>query len=342
MKKNVFIVSAYPFNEIRMNILKECLKSLKHPDFDIILATNLPIQDKEVNELCDFILYDKQDIKSWADYGMILKDRGYWVTFPHFYAEIKFNNAYHYDIYRSIYLSTGLALSAGYEFFYYIEGDCELNQENIKDFLDLKNDALNKGKDMVFFKRDVDPNRIDGFEVEHFSTVIFGGKLKYFQDNMKLPITPEEWAKDEILIINAFELFFYYKFKHLIDNFSLYDISIQSKVKKIGKLRKTDEIWLSELLFFDENDSENAYCLAVNNNDVTAKIEIYVNNNLNQEFYLPPNYAHYLIYKITDIFNTTVKRVVYLDNQFYLSNEIYFDEKSLTNLKKTNIIKIGS
>jgi hypothetical protein len=342
MKKNVFIVTSYPYNENRINVLKECLKSLKHPEFDIILATNYPIENKEINDMCDFMVYDKQDIKSWADYNIDFIGKSWYIDFPHMSAEIRFDNAYHYDIYRLIYLATGLASSLGYEFFYYVEGDCEFSEQNITDFLDLKKDTLEKNKQMVFFQRDVNPDRgMEGFQSAHFATVIFGGKPKYFQEKLILPLEPEEWVKDYMLIGFAFELFFSFKFKHLIDDFSVYDISIQNRVKRIGKLHKSDETGLNTMLFFNDENPENAYYLVHNNyTDYPAIIETYIDDILTADtFTLYPRYVHYLTFKISDILNKKMKRVVYLDNKFYISNEIFCSESELSKLRKINVIK---
>jgi len=54
MNKNVFIVSTYPSDNKRMEVLKEVLENLRSPDFDIILVSNFKIE-KSVFELADYL-----------------------------------------------------------------------------------------------------------------------------------------------------------------------------------------------------------------------------------------------------------------------------------------------
>ena len=338
MNKNVFVVCAYPYNEDRIQVLIECLKSLKRKDFDIALSTNYPITDKDVLSLVDYMIFDKQDIKDWDKYDISFNCYGWKAVFNNIKIETLFNNAYHYDIYRGMYQTISLMNNMGYQFFYYIEGDCELNDDNMNDMLYLKKDCLSKNKHMIFFKTEEDKNRNDSLQRPHFATVIFGGEPEYFCKNLKLPIDVDEWVKDSDLILNAFELFFYIKFNHLIDDFSLYDISIQNKVKR-GKLSKADEYGLSNVLYFKENRNDIIFNVIFNSRqNVNVKCEFYVDDKLSSILTADPLQGNYNVYKISDIINHKIKRIVYLNDKIDSVIEFLLDDEKLKYLKKTNKI----
>ena len=338
MNKNVFVVCAYPYNENRTQVLIECLKSLKRKDFDIALSTNYPITNNEVLSLVDYMIFDKQDIKNWDKYDFNFNSYGWNAVFNNIKIETLFNNAYHYDIYRSMYQAINLMNSMGYEFFYYIEGDCELNDDNMNDMLYMKEDCLSKNKHMIFFKTEMDVNRNDSLNGPHFATVVFGGKPDYFCKNLKLPVDVDEWVKDSDLILNAFELFFYIKFNHLINDFSLYDINIQNKIKR-GKLNKTDENGLCNILYFKENRSDITFNSVFNSRqNVNVKCEFYVDDKLSSTLTLGPLQGNYNIYKVSDIINHRIKRIVYLDDKIDSVIEFFLDDEKLKYLKKSNKI----
>ncbi len=335
MKKNIFIVSAYPNTKRKIEVLKNCIDSLICDEFDILLCTNNIVTDKDILSKITYYIYDSQDIKDYYDYGFVLGGSGWWAKLFNFYLYIDFNNAYHYDIYRCIYDGLNLCISLGYEFFYYVEGDCELSDDNIKDLLSYKEKMMIDNKKLIFFKGLESHDGI--ISSTHFCSIIFGGYPNFFIDNIKLPYKIEDWIQDDFLLHHAFETFIYDRIKHVMDDILLLDNEELFKYKKLSQIRRSVEELFTNFLFYNK-DENRFYLVLYNLSQYDVKYEIFIDNDL----YLTRDFSKrwHFVAPIDDklFFNKNIKSVIHIDNEIEYSTNIYMDIYNINKIKHLNKI----
>ena len=140
MNKSIFLVNAHTDTSRKLELLKKTLKAIKHKEFDICLSMNYPITDPEVYELIDYFVYDKQDVQDYADYGVdYITDPGWFYNLDWCTMTIKYNSAYHYNIWRCVYNGLNLINNLGYEFFLRVDGDnVGITTKDIEKFIEIK------------------------------------------------------------------------------------------------------------------------------------------------------------------------------------------------------------
>lgn len=283
MNKNVFIISAYPSTQEKLQILKECLASLRRDDFDIILTTNFKITDLELYNLVDYLIFDKTDYQHFMDFGIIPFGHCWILRTDNFVIKNTFNIAYHYDLFRSTYNAVALANSLGYEFFAYIEGDCVM-----KDFdklLQIKNQMYQEKKSMFFGKIKMD-------SYYDYCTLFYGGIPSFYvQKTDTIPYNVEDWIKKQIITesnqiyiypnINL-EIIMYYNFIRYIDNILEYDFpnSPMINVLEYNKIRKAKDFGLYNVFYFDDNDPNSVHIVIYNEDKDDIQIKLYLDDEL--------------------------------------------------------------
>jgi len=227
------------------------------------------------------IIYDFHDIKSFFDYENNTDTfEGFFYATQNFRVSAKFDNAYHFDIYRNVYLGATLAKGLNYEFFAYIEGDNILGDKSKDVIRELKNEMMNNNKKMMFLEG---PKRDDFKNMNHYISTIFAGNPEYFVNNLKLPIWYEEWLKDTVLNTHAFELFFYMKFNHLSENFLLkphVDVLNRMTDSTINKLSKNDDHFLNNVFYYNDAEPNRIYSFFLNNTNENIDIKLYQNGEI--------------------------------------------------------------
>lgn len=338
MNKDVFVVSTYPSDQKRLNVLKEVLQNLRTAkDFDIILSSNYKITDKDVLDLVDFYIYDFHDIKSYFDYVENDDDifDGFFYSNSSFRVSSKFDNAYHFDIYRNVYLGASLAKSLNYEFFTYIEGDNIIGDKSKEHIRSLKKEMFDKNKNMIFLEGG---KREDYKNMNNYVSTIFAGIPEYFVDNLKLPIWYEDWLKDSILNKNAFEIFFYLKFNHLSEKNFLTkpwnEFLDNMSDTKLNRLSKVDDNFLNNIFYYNDKEPGRLYSFFMNNTDKKLNIKIYNNESLFFNIDLDPGWYNVNSYEMEFFKNGNI--LLEINN----GSDLKYDIKKLLNEKNLNLIKI--
>lgn len=328
--KSAIIISSYPSSDYRLNILKQTLRSVKGNGFDVILTTNYPITDNEIYDMVDYIVWDKIDIQSVFDYDVRIDSPGWFFKNDNFEATIAFDNAYHFDLYRSIWNAVNLINGLNYDFFYYIEGDSILLKNN--DLIKTRDLMFEKNKDILFCVGHSD-GEFGGYDM--YVTMIFGGIPKKFLDMFKnIPTDIEDWISNKNYYLNSMEVIFY---RNVEDRNKIMDLDIKhfSESFDFNKLRKIDFLGLNALFFLDKNNMNDMY-LFINNSYNEDKI--YNDDIIWFDQILGP--YSYFIQKVAmeGYMNKTVKEVVVKGN-----NEIVFskkfDDNYLNKIKKSQHIK---
>ena len=218
MKKKVFVVTAYPDNEQKMQSLFDCLSQLKSDEFDIILSTNYKINTDKIYQYVDYLIYDKLDVKSILEFDKTIDGDMWFVNTDYFRVSIMFDLAYHFNIFRNIYLALNMMKSMEYDFFYYIDGDHLVNQNYLNYFIYLSRILKNTNKKLIFFPSEGHNDKSDGFvKGSYLCTFIFGGLIDYFLDNVILPYNPNDWMNDDFLLNSSLEFAFAEKLKNNFD-----------------------------------------------------------------------------------------------------------------------------
>lgn len=344
--KNCIIITTYSCNEYRLNILKNALKSFKKysenisEKFDIILCSQYPVTDKEILSLVDYFLLDCDDIESFYNYGDVYTyDFHYWNNINNMsFADI-FDNTYHFMLWKLVYMSLNLCNNMGYEFFYYMEGDFEIESENFFDkIIKLKYDSIDKDKEIILFNLNDDVNS------DFFLGNIFGGKIKSFLDN-DIPFDKENWLKDN-----------YYTSRQL--ERIMYDKIYSKSINKINKILLNDDLsilkdnnikinmlhfplCLRTLFYFNEIYPDNLFIFLFNNDKEEKIIKIYLDDNIYLDMIFQPSVYYYNNILIKDIMNKKIKWIIYQNNMIFFEKEYFLDEKRLESIKRKGLYKIN-
>lgn len=323
--KSIFIVSSYPSNEKKIRILKETLKSIRNIGFDILLTTNLPIKDSEIYELIDYLIYDKTDITNFYDYGIFLPDAGWYAKGPNFSLTVSFDNAYHFDLYRSTRSGLVLASGLGYEYFNYIEGDCIIN--NPQFILNLQNQLIEHNRKLFFVEVEMRESR----KYMAFGTHCYGGFIDYFLENSNIPFKIDEWVKDPFLVGSGLEVVFHDRLNHLnilkLPPYNENDIYL-------NKLKKIDDHNLKHLLYFDNDD---CYLYFLNTDIEPVQIHLYADNINYKNYYLAQNYYNIEKINVNEILNKKIRLELISNNEMDVT-ERYIDDRTINIMKKTQKI----
>lgn len=323
--KNIFIISSYPSTHKKLSILKDCLKSIKNMNFDILLTTNYPINDPEIYELVDYFLWDKTDIQTLTDYD-ISTTMGWYMDGLNFRAISSFDNAYHFDLYRSLYNGINFAKGLGYEFFYYLEGDCIIIN---KDIISGHRDKMFKENKKLIF---VEINLNDEInKYTSYMTHIFGGIPSYFLESfIDIPYDIDKWSTTYGIYNLGMEIIFY-------ENIKNKDIVLKLKYEDFSnaidfnKIKKNDTYGFKYMFFFDNND--DMYLLIHNNMECPVKVKFEIDNK--DWFSMDFGIHNYYIEKLeqSNFLNKKIKETIIREDEIIIFEKM-LDEKKMNNIKK--------
>lgn len=133
IEEPITIITAHPSKSKIVELLKSTLKTIKTK---IILSVNHSV-DEEVQKLCDYVVYDKQNpILKQSEFN------GYGVRFYYIKpdgTESDFEFEHSYAVYRLISNGLELAKSLGYKKVHYYNYDCQFSEESLKEQLQFLN-----------------------------------------------------------------------------------------------------------------------------------------------------------------------------------------------------------
>jgi hypothetical protein len=335
MNKNIIIVSTYPNTKTKENVLSKTLDCIKIDDFDILLVSNYKIFNKEILDKCDYYIYDSLDVQNFVQYGIYDTNVGNWFENDVFRIEIGYDNAYHFDILRSIYLGLNLANSLGYNFFYYVEGDCFLTKENLDNLMKVKEHFLFKNKKFLVFKGLVDDKSCD--DCHFYCTIIFGGMVSFYLDNLTLPYNVQDWINDDFYMKNNLESIMY-KLLKPYDN-DIYKLNMEYVLpdfkENLNKNNKNVELGFRKLFYFNGDD---IYMYITNKYHKPINVYMKINDISFIEKNISP--SNYFIKKITidDILNKNIDYEIYMNDELEYKDIFIINDDNINILKKINRI----
>lgn len=245
MKKELVIIGAYPNTNTSVEILKSCILSLKER-FDILLCTHYPANN-EIQSLVDYYIYDSRN--------ELIKDtvvHTWYIDYPYFYIQQQYkpnDRNYNFAVYRNI-MNGVKFIDKEYDDFFYIEGDCIFDKEDVEKMLDLKKESLLHQKKAAFFTT----------EYHFFSTLIFWANTEYFKT-----VFPFVQSSNEFTDVTS--KFVYPQFENCIEHFLAFFAKKYDNFDSINLLHN-----ISPTIYFDK--SNMAKLTVVNGESVLCKMFI--------------------------------------------------------------------
>jgi len=316
--KSAFVISSYPSNQTKIDWLKDTINCVKGKGFDIVLCTNLPIKDDEIYSSVDYFIYDKLDVKSFTEMGLIYPEWGQY--FQNDIVEInqKFDNAYHFDLYRCMYNSVSLLNGLKYDFFYYIEGDSILDDSEMNQMINIRDRMFRENKNMVFVQHHVD-GAFGGYYM--YQTMFFGGKPSFFMKNINIPFELKDWINIPYLHGTCLELIFFDKLKMYSNEMLILDKE-EWKLKKFNNSKKIDEFYYKEPFFFEKDKPDIIHFFITSNFIISQKIyvKMFMDNVLYRDLEVRPGWYHIWNENVNFILNKKIKQIVYSENNVEILN----------------------
>jgi len=332
--KSAFIISSYPSNQQKIDYLKKTIESVKNIGFDIILTTNYPIKDEEIYNSVDYFIFDKVDVKSFTELGIILSWGWRSQINDNFIVSKRFDNAYHFDIYRCIYNAVGILNTLKYDFFYYLEGDSFLNQSELDNLISRRNEMFEKNKNMIFAQHHVDGA---GGGYEMYQTMLFGGKPSYFLDKVKIPYDLQSWLTIENLNRNQLELHFYNELKSHSDEMLILNKD-EFYMENCNQSKKSGEHFYSYPFYKDKN-SDKIYLFTQNRFIEEMKILFFIDDEPFMNINVNPGWHHIREINYEIFLNKRLKEIVIIGETEIMNDEKLFTEEVVNIHKIMNEIE---
>lgn len=137
-EKTLFVVSTHPMSDYQTELTIECLKYLKRSNIDILVTSHAPLS-KEIMDICDYHVYDKNNILCDLSSNYIE-----WFDYENFYCEINAKHQSNIDhnyhgpaVYSNFYNGIQMANALGYETAICLNYDLLLTPEFIDSLIDL-------------------------------------------------------------------------------------------------------------------------------------------------------------------------------------------------------------
>lgn len=263
--KKVIIIDTYPDTKENIDCLNECLDRLSGKGYDLMLVSHYPVP-VDIQKRVEYCIFDKEN--TLIPYNLTPYS---WMANESFYLQV--NSCGHATaICKSMYNGISTAKSLGYDFFFFMEADNLLHEEDVTLLDEIHSKMNDDDKKMIFFKN-------KELKYDFYETLIFGGSPEYFMDNIKLPLTLEEyveWLSDSgSFLSESLEISFYRKFLKKED-FLVIDENTASFFKKsvINKYSGSDNLCVvvtnnlnNQCILFLKNFGEKTINFKVNDTD---------------------------------------------------------------------------
>ena len=308
--KKLIIISAYPENQQKEDILSKCIDNLKVLEFDILIVSHYPIP-LHIQSKVNYCLIDNENIL--LPYELTPK---YWNINNNFNVSI---NNYGHQLTVSTNIKNGIDFASinNYEFFLFTESDNLIDKLDIKKIDELSFLMSSTNKKMVFFNHLVENSPI-------YETLIFGGIPSYYQENIKLPLKVEDVSNNPDFNGLSLEKILY-KHADKKNDYLLIETDSKSYFNNSSLNRITHD-YNVEIIGSNSNDN---LVLWINNSANDKKITFIINGET--ELILGPKGWYYCFKQIGESVNITI------DDNEVLSYKNFV----ITNEQKKNYIKKG-
>lgn len=266
--KRLIIIDTYPKAEEHIDCLNECVDRLSGKGYDLMIVSHYPVP-LDIQEKVDYYIYDKENIL--IPYNLTPYS---WMSNESFYLQVN-AQGHGITICKNMYNGISTAKSLGYDFFFFMEADNLLHEEDVILLDNLQSKMREEDKKMIFFKsKEVTYN--------FYETLIFGGSPEYFMNSIKLPLTVEEYvewlSENGSFLSESLEMTFYKKF-------------LEEEMLLV--IDESSEIFFKNSLINKYSGSDN--------------LCVVITNNLNNQFilFLKNFGAKTVNFKVNDIDNVT-------------------------------------
>jgi hypothetical protein len=283
--KKLIIISNYPNNQQKENILSECIDKFKVLDFDILIVSHYPIPQYIQNKV-NYCFIDNQNVL--LPYELTPK---YWSINDNF--DIIINNHGH-QLTVSTNIKTGIDFASvnNYEFFLFTESDNLIDESDINKIDELSFLMFSTNKKMFFFNHLVETRPI-------YETLIFGGIPSYYQENIKLPLKVEDILNNHKFIDLSLEKILYEQ-SNKKDDYLLIKTDSKSYFNNSSLNRITHD-YNVEIIGSNSNDN---LVLWINNSTNDKNITFTIDDET--ELILGPKNWHYCFKQIGETVNVTI------------------------------------
>lgn len=190
MKKEIYILSAWPDVEGKEALLNGVISKLKSLGKTILLASHYAIPSYIVEKV-DYYIYDANNMMN-VDHTLDRDGPDYWAHFQQFRLEA-IVSSHTSSLCRILGISMEFIKALGYDYFVFLETDSEFDIEDLKKLDNLKYEVQKENKKLFFFK----PKRVEfcWHDSHVYETYCFGGYVAEFDKRLKFPIEYEDFRK---------------------------------------------------------------------------------------------------------------------------------------------------
>jgi hypothetical protein len=273
--KKIIIISSYATTSEKEKTLNDCIDKVSNKGYDIMLASHYPVPDY-IQKKVNYCIYDSDNILLPYDISP-----SFWIANEQFYIEVNINS-HNLTICRNMLNGIGLSKIMKYDFFFFMESDNIFSDDNFTKLDDLSNQMLINNKHLIFFKN----QWISEHNESHvnYETLIYGGKVNYFLDNMPLPSTIIEYIQmyspnKESLYNLILEKIFFNKLSHLEEQ--IFIINESSKTFFSNSI--INKYFITNICDVVVSNIDNNYILFISN--FSGCNMIYEINSITKEFF---------------------------------------------------------
>jgi hypothetical protein len=273
--RKIIIISSYATTSEKEKTLNDCIDKVSNKGYDIMLTSHYPVPDY-IQKKVNYCIYDSDNILLPYDISP-----SFWIENDQFYIEVNINS-HNLTICRNMLNGIGLSKIMKYDFFFFMESDNIFSDDNFIKLDDLSNQMLINNKHLIFFKN----QWISEHNESHvnYETLIFGGKVNYFLDNMPLPSTIIEYIqmyspnKDGLYNL-ILEKIFFNKLSHLEEQ--IFIINESSKTFFSNSI--INKYFITNICDVVVSNIDNNYILFISN--FSGCNLIYEINSINKDFF---------------------------------------------------------
>jgi hypothetical protein len=310
--KKLIIISSYPDNKQKEDILSECVDKFKVLNFDILLVSHHPIPTY-IQHKVNYCLIDNQNVL--LPYDLTPK---YWIVNDDFNVVIN-HHGHQLTVSTNIKNSIDFASINNYDFFLFTESDNLIDESDIGKINELSDLMFSSDKKMVFFNHLVENDPI-------YETLIFGGVPSYYQKNIKLPLSIEDVSNNNEFIDCSLEKILYNQ-SNKEDDYLLIKSDSKSYFSN-SLLNRVSHDYNVEIIGSNSNDN---LVLWINNSSTIKNITFIINET---ELILGPNHWYYIFKQVGESVNIKINDGGVLSYKNFIitneSKEKYMEKGAIT------------
>lgn len=274
--KEIFIIDTYTNTESKEQILNKLIDQLNKTNKDILIVSHYPIPES-INKKVKYFLYDSDNLSD-INHNLSTHGPDYWVDNDKFRMD-SIISTHPLPISKSMNLSLNLAKSLGYEYFTFMEFDCNISDKDFPLIEKINHEVVNENKKLYFFK--TKPHEFTWHNMVVYETMMFGGFIDEFLSVFIPPRTQEEWSK----ITNkykegyCFESIFMEYFSPFEEKYKIYD-----KMSVFFKNSIINEFTINEAMgiFYNTKDKSKPVVFICNHDHKQRRSKYLISINISR------------------------------------------------------------